>query len=326
MYQICRAVNGAPLATLFRRLLERQPPRAASLVVSIFGDAVVPHGGAVWLGTLIRWLAPFGVNERSVRTAVRRLTADDWFRTHSVGRRSDYLLTVASRHRFADAERRIYATRPPPWDGRWCIVVLGRGVLEARRRDAARRELRWRGFGEIAPGVLVHPSADLAQLGLALRDLGLDRRAIVLRAGREERGLGEGAPLRDLVASAWDLRDLAGEYRRYLRRFEPVAERLGTLPAPEECFRLRVLALHDYRRILLRDPELPAELLPEGWVGSQARGMCAEIYRRVEEPAVRYVLESGSTAAGPLPPPGDLYFRRFGGLRRTLDRRSAAGG
>lgn len=323
MYHVVNAVRETGFAVHLRRLLEHRSPRAASLVVSVFGDAVVPHGGAVWLGTLIRWLAPFGINERAVRTAVRRLTGDDWFRTRSAGRRSDYLLTSVSRHRFVDAERRIYAAGPSAWDGRWCIVVLGHPALKPERRDAARRELRWHGFGEIAPSVLVHPCADLAELELALRDLGVDRHAIVLRASREERVFGDGAPLRDLVASAWDLRDLAGEYRAYVRRFEPIVEQLRPLPSSQACFQLRVLAIHDYRRILLRDPELPAELLPEGWVGGEARGVCAEIYRRVEEPAARYVVQSGATAVGPLPPAAEFYFRRFGGLNPATNGRGA---
>jgi phenylacetic acid degradation operon negative regulatory protein len=294
----------------------RHRPRAASLLVSVFGDAVVPHGGVVWLGSLIRWLAGFGINERAVRTAAHRLVAEDWFATRATGRRSDYRLTAASRHRFADAERRIYAASHPSWDGSWSVIALGRGMATARR-DEARRELRWHGFGELAPSVLVHPAADLEELALALRDLRVERSAVVLRA-RGENGLaGDRRALRALVDSAWDLSDLAAAYRAYVRRFDPVARRVErSRPGPEACFRLRVAAIHEYRRILLRDPELPAELLPEDWVGGEARRVCAALYRRVAPGAVAYVLETGRTATGPLPPPGEAYYRRFGGLAR----------
>ena len=300
-----------------RRLLAVRPPRAASLVVSVFGDAVVPHGGTIWLGSLIRWLAPFGINERAVRTAVHRLTANDWFTTSTTGRRSDYALTPASRHRFADAERRIYAAVSPRWRGDWTVIVLGHGGIGVAKRDAARRELFWHGFGELAPTVLVHPSADLAELRLALGDLGIERRAIVLHARGDDGLAGGNVPLRELVASAWDLGDLAHEYRAYVRRFAPLARAIDRRrpPSPEVCFRLRVLAIHEYRRILLRDPELPAELLPEGWVGLEARAVCAALYRAVEAPAAEYVRESGQTIRTPLPAPAPSYFRRFGGLR-----------
>ena len=307
----------AALLPRVARLIAEQPPRAGSLVVSVFGDAVVPHGGAIWLGSLIRWLAAFGIHERAVRTAVHRLAADDWFTATSAGRRSDYRLTRASRHRFADAERRIYAAAPSRWDGTWSIVVLSHGGIAVEARDAARRELRWHGFGELAPTVLVHPSADVAELGLALRDLGLGRRAIVLRARGDERLAAGRSSVRELVASAWDLRHLAAEYREYVRRFIPLAERLdaGAPASRALCFRLRVLAIHEYRRILLRDPELPAELLPERWIGAEARRVCAAIYRAVEAGAAAYVRESGEVSGRALPAPARAYYRRFGGLR-----------
>ena len=303
------------------RILAEHPPNVASLVVSTFGDAVVPHGGAIWLGSLIRWLAPFGVNERAVRTAVQRLTSGDWFHTRTTGRRSDYSLTPTSRHTFADAERRIYAEAPHEWDRSWSVVVIPPHV-PVEKRDAARRELRWHGFGELAPSVLVHPRADLDELDLALRDLALDRDALVLRARNERNGE---SPLHGLIGAAWDLRDLARDYEGYVRRFRPLAAslRAGT-PEPELCFRIRVLAIHEYRRILLRDPELPAELLPRTWIGNEARRLCAEIYREVERPAVDFIRSSGETAAGRLPAPTDFYYRRFGGLKRRRDSRPGA--
>ena len=33
-------------------------------MVTVWGDAIAPHGGAVWLSGLIRLLAPLGLNER----------------------------------------------------------------------------------------------------------------------------------------------------------------------------------------------------------------------------------------------------------------------
>src|SRR2546430_14746033 len=56
-----------------RRALAVAPPKAKSLVVTVWGDSLAPHGGAVWLAGLIRLLAPFGINERLVRTSVHRL-------------------------------------------------------------------------------------------------------------------------------------------------------------------------------------------------------------------------------------------------------------
>src|SRR5208337_3146400 len=58
--------------------LLRAPLKAKSLVVTVWGDAIAPHGGAVWLSGLIRLLAPLGLNERLVRTSVYRLAQEGW--------------------------------------------------------------------------------------------------------------------------------------------------------------------------------------------------------------------------------------------------------
>ena len=57
----------------------RQPTlRAKSLVMTVFGDAIAPRGGSVWLGSLISLLDPLGISERLVRTSVFRLTEEGW--------------------------------------------------------------------------------------------------------------------------------------------------------------------------------------------------------------------------------------------------------
>src|SRR5450432_1724828 len=61
-----------------QRTLKAEPPRAKSLIVTVWGDALGPHGGTAWLAGLIRLMAPFGINERLVRTSVFRLAQDGW--------------------------------------------------------------------------------------------------------------------------------------------------------------------------------------------------------------------------------------------------------
>jgi phenylacetic acid degradation operon negative regulatory protein len=307
-------------------LLATRPPRAKSLVVTVFGDSILPHGGTVWVGSLIRLLGRFGVNERGVRTAVQRLTVEGWLHSRSVGRRSDYAPTPASRARFEEAERRIHAAAAPRWDGTWCLVLLGQGGISASERDAARRELRWHGFGEISPTLLLHPAADPASLRRALDDLALSERAIVLEgatgaAPAAEQPAGRRA-LRELVQSAWRLDDLAFEYRDFLDRFGCLEGMLDgrPLPDPETCFGLRTLVIHEYRRVLLRDPQLPEELLPVSWEGSAARALRARLYRRLEAPATEHLLATCETSSGGLPRASRTYRRRVDGLGEALLR------
>jgi phenylacetic acid degradation operon negative regulatory protein len=98
-----------------------------------------------------------------------------------------------------------------------------------------------------------------------------------------------------------------------VRRFG--AEAKSPPRAGEACFRLRILAVHEYRRILLRDPELPEELLGHAWPGAEARAVLTKLYRRVERRAEEWTMREFATSSGPLPPAAASYYTRFGGLR-----------
>src|SRR5690349_87804 len=90
--QLPRPLRAAPgagpdpqVARWIRRTLADDPPRARSLIVTVWGDALAPHGGEAWLAGLIRLLAPFGINERLTRTSVFRLARDGWLEGETHG-------------------------------------------------------------------------------------------------------------------------------------------------------------------------------------------------------------------------------------------------
>ena len=89
--------------------------RAGSLIITVFGDAVLPRGGTVWIGSLIKVLADFGVSERLVRTSVYRLIKDDWLTVDQQGRRSYYSLSPEGERRFDQATTRIYGEPRQSW-------------------------------------------------------------------------------------------------------------------------------------------------------------------------------------------------------------------
>src|SRR5580765_2134488 len=117
----------APVRALLQHFHAQRPLRAGSLLISIFGDAIAPRGGAVTLGSLIRLAAPFGLAERAVRTSVARLARDGWLSAARVGRRSEYHLSASGAARFAEATQRIYAPTPAQWNRRWTLLLLPAG-------------------------------------------------------------------------------------------------------------------------------------------------------------------------------------------------------
>jgi phenylacetic acid degradation operon negative regulatory protein len=61
------------------------------------------------------------------------------------------------------------------------------------------------------------------------------------------------------------------------------------------------LLIHHYRRVVLRDPLLPAALLPKDWPGRAARRLCGEIYRALLGASEQWLDRHGTNENGPLP-------------------------
>lgn len=299
---------------LLSEFRQRRPIRAGSLIVTVFGDSISQHGNSIWLGSLIELLEPFGLNERLVRTAVYRLCQDDWLASRKVGRRSYYRFSDSGQRHFQHAANRIYQTASRPWDGRWTLVMAG--LLQDREREQLRQELRWLGFGTLSPGLMAHPSGDRQSLDETLGELGLASKVVVLAAQTGDQASQD--VLQQLSFRSWNIKTLEQRYRQFSDRFGAIST--DTL-SDSQCFALRTLLIHEYRRILLRDADLPQELLPKGWSGLQALGTVTRTYRQLHQGAERHLMKIGATETGPLPPANGSYMARFGGLEGTLSIR-----
>ncbi len=292
----------------FRR---QRPLRGGSLLITILGDAIAPRGGSIALSSLIRLAQPFGLTERLVRTSIARLANEQWVSSERSGRSSYYTLTSQGRLRFAEATRRIYGAAPTSWDGQWTLVVVPPDLK--KKRDTLREELSWLGFGQLTSGVFAHPSRAAEDIPARVAKLVAAGQLVVM----------QGSSVADvsnarLVAMGWDFRDLARRYRRFIQMFDPADAALHDGAAAaldgETCFILRTLLLHEYRKIHLRDPLLPAALLPDAWVGTDAYELCRGLYQHMFTQSEHFLSATVQTMAGPLPAPGLEIFDRFGGL------------
>jgi phenylacetic acid degradation operon negative regulatory protein len=294
---------------LVARFRRQRPLRGGSLIVTIFGDSIMPRGGAVALGSLIALAAPFGLNERLVRTATARLAKDGWLEGRRAGKLSEYHLSPDGRERFAEATKRIYSEPDKEWSGRWTLVVLP--PMRAAEKKELREELIWRGFGELSTNVFAHPEIDSRTLGSQRAPLGPLSKVIVFDANLAD----DDAPQR-LVSLGWDLEDLGLRYQRFVKRFERVLAALHGLRVldPQACFIVRTLLIHEYRRLHLRDPLLPPRLLRPNWPGAQAAALCRNIYACIFGASEAHLSRIAVQLDGPLPPPDASVMQRFGGI------------
>ncbi len=278
----------APSESLLDHFHAQTPIRTGSLIVSIFGDAVVPRGGVLSLSSLLEITRAFRIGDGLVRTALSRLVTDGWFERWKLGRNSFYRLTPSGNEAFAAATQRIYASAPTPWSGAFDLLILdgaeGRGGLQES------------GYGMIGPGLFVSAGAIPAADG-----------ALHLSAKPADT-----ATARKVVAKAWPLDEIAARYGRFLAVYQRLPAGLAAAKsAPLDALVMRILLIHDFRRAVLRDPLLPVELLPEGWPGSQARGLCAEIYRLLVGPSEAWLDAHAENDHGALPKASTSFASRF---------------
>jgi phenylacetic acid degradation operon negative regulatory protein len=297
------------VAGLVARFRRQRPLRAGSLIVTIFGDSILPRGGAIALGSLIELAAQFGLNERLVRTASARLAQEGWLESRRLGKLSEYRLTTDGRAQFLDATQRIYGEADGAWSGRWTLIVVP--ALRGSQRKEVRKELIWAGFGEVSPGVFAHPELTLPPLRPQLR---LSR--LLSSVFHFEARLADDDASQRLVALGWDLKELGLRYNRFVERFEPIRACLQRRPPmdPQRCFIARTLLIHEYRRLHLRDPLLPSRLLPDEWPGTRAAALCRDIYARVFVASEIYLSDRAATIGGPLPSVDASVMQRFGGI------------
>lgn len=294
-------------------ILRQTNPRAPSLIISVLGDSIAPHGGSFWIGSMIKLMAPFGLNARLVRTAIFRLTKEGWLGATQIGRQSYYRLTQGGARRFEAAFHRVYDEPEESWDGGWTLVMLDPAGKTAEERDQIRKELLWSGFGQAAPLVFVHTGLSQPELGARLADLGIQDQAVVMAAKLSRSSQGDNAAA--FARRCWDLDTLAAGYRQFLELFRPLWPLIREVaPTPAQAFLARTLLIHEYRRVSLRDPRLPTALLTTDWEGRAARLLAKNLYRALDEPTERHLLSLIETADGPLPPADASHGLRFGGL------------
>src|SRR4051812_2539918 len=286
-----------PLARIIDQL-KHEPSRTGSIVITVFGDAIMPRGGSVWLGTLLAFFEMLDIEGGVVRTAMSRLAADGWLERNRVGRNSFYRLAGKGRQTFDAATRHIYDPPPTDWTGRFELLLIGSG----EDRDASREALKNAGFGSPLPGVWVAPS------GVPVPEEAAG--AICLEVSAEDDSG------RRLLRESWPLQRTAEAYLKFMKTFEPLRSWIaGNSLAEADAFTARILLIHHYRRVVLRDPLLPMALLPQDWPGSAARGLCGEIYRALLPASEQWLDRHASNEAGALPKAGAELSRRLG---RTL--------
>lgn len=297
------------LLTIVAAFQERQPMRAKSLIITVFGDVISQHGHTIWLSSLARALEPLGVSDRLVRTSVFRLVKEGWLDVEKIGRKSFYGFSDFGAIEYQRAAKRIYALDNQAWRGGWQLLLTT--DIPDRQRESVRRSLNWLGFRPVTSGVFARPGDSSTELKELLEEFDLDKRVIIMDATASP--ITAKKHLKETVSTHWSLDELAQEYDQLIQRYRQLRKLFdrGVTAEPQEAFQARILMIHDYRRILLRDTPLPDDLLPSRWPGTTARQLVASLYRELSAPSIAFIKSTLESEQGLLQEPVHNFYARF---------------
>lgn len=311
----------AKIQQIIDSVVKNETLSGTSLISTIFGDSVLHRGGNISLASLIQLLELFGFNDRAVRTSVFRLVKNDWLCSDKIGRTSFYRITDSSRSTYLQAEQRIYNDQMKEWDHYWDLILMS--SLDTENKALLKKELEWLGFANISTNLMAYPGCNRIELQRLLVDLNMSEQVVVFKAETLQLFNNSVDTIGRMLRTNWPIDELRQRYLQFLDIFREIGVLLmqeNEQLEPVQAFQIRTLLIHYYRRILLKDPALPLELLPTDWPVISARTLSMNIYKKVFEPADEYFLSVAATAEGPMPNATAHYWRRFGGLVATNER------
>lgn len=145
------------------------------------------------------------------------------------------------------------------WDKKWRIVIFDIPEKERVTRDSLRFKIISLGFGKLQESVYISPLNVLGDLKEFLKLKKIYGKVVVFEAVEvfEQNS-------KVVANQVWKLDELSKEYRKIIDEAEWLEGNNGTNNEKEKI-------RNDYFQILLKDPLLPKELLPEDWLGDEAR-------------------------------------------------------
>lgn len=294
-------------------LLEEISPKAKSLIITFFGDTVFPYGGTIWLGSLIKFMEEFGISEKLTRTSIFRLTKDGWLSSKKFGRESYYSLSDLAIDRFIKAHYSVYAYYEKENNRDW-IVLLTNAVTPVKELELS-KTLKKEGFANPAKHLYLHPHYKMEYIqDILIRDT-LQNEVLLVKGPLQMPMTKE--VVKEMAHKYWDLKDIENRYQEFITKFRKVFSLQTSIEkfTDKQCFMLRILLIHEYRRALLYDPQLGNDVVSMDWLGKASASLVESIYVHIHHQANKYVEDNLLTVGGNTPKLDKFYFNRFSGIK-----------
>ena len=249
------------LEPLLVRLHGKGRLRVGSLLISIFGDLIQPRKQTISVQELLSLTGHVGIEENAVRTALSRLSKEGWVERHKDGRHAFYALSDAGKTTFLAPTERIYSHSFVSQSARWNLGYFENPVSYAK--------------GEIPTGFTLSKHWQLIN-DEDVHHFANDNVMML--------------PTHAVDAPEWVLDRLLPDsltqyYQELLSDIQPIVEdrkAMNTL-SPLCALCMRYLLIHAWRRMVLRHPLMPQDLLPPDWPGITCHAELCAIYPKLVE-------------------------------------------
>jgi phenylacetic acid degradation operon negative regulatory protein len=250
-----------PLQAALEILRRNGDFRVWSLIVTLFGDLAQDRDDRISGALLSRLTARMGIRPEAMRVALHRLRKDGWIISERTGRTSTYRLSDKGFAESLAARGRIYAPHiemPKNWG---LAVAPPLASVEGLARD---QDMATGGALVVASGIYLLAEMPLPEGFLAVS--------------------GDLQPLPGWLQKITAPNDLTDAYRALSEMFARLNSVLDKTPPTDDLdvAVLRVLIVHNWRRLVLRHATLPSEFYPADWTGILCRQQVAELLTRLK--------------------------------------------
>jgi len=154
------------------------------------------------------------------------------------------------------------------WDGKWRVVIFDIGEKLRYERDLLRNKLKDLGFGMLQRSVYISPHSFERDIAEFLDAKKLFGKALVLVAPHKLMG-----DPKDFARIVWNIKELEKNYNLLLKRI---------LESEDKMKKNEIRKIKErYLQIVIKDPCLPYDLLPDDWVGREVRMKVVKLYKKI---------------------------------------------
>lgn len=254
--------------------------RVWSVILTFFGDAIVTRGGTVSAQSVSQIMQSLGIEDGAVRTAFSRLTKDGWVTRKKMGRSSFYSLAEKGYEPFAKATTQIYAI--PNYDDKphenWILATASSDGKERLKAIADENHALM-----MDAHIVVFAKFD---------------DELIIKLEKANCLITQGA---DYSVPAWikdneTLKQLKSEFENFIVNFKALPTNLS----PLDAMAARCLLIHEWRRLILKMPNVPTALLPvampEDWPSVACAHMVADKYKALIEASESWLDDKSVTS------------------------------